>query len=466
MQVDALRLSRFRTRSSRVELRPDSRDWLASCGLSSASDFLQLPGIVVSGHVGRNVSRVEIGGRTAYLKREHRVRWRDRFRSWHMGFGWSSVSAREARVLRRLEECRLPGPKWLACGESAGQAFLLVAAAENAVDLQNIQGMTDNVASRIGREIARIHAAGIDQPDLFAKHILVNRDSGQLTILDWQRARLRPRISLHQRIRTLASLRATAADDAFGLNAWQRLLVAYRDAAGDSGFDVPEVQVFADRIDGLRKSLAHRPGIRSQARPAIAQELVRIDGETVCAIPSVAAELKNSEVIAALYDPKNDECPFPLSGGRVGILQVGRYARTLARSWAAIRGKNWRAPEVQAARLLFHLERFGVSAPKLLAYGQIVPRLRRASSFLLFEATKATRPLLPGDRVAAQQLMTRLHEIGCHLVGAINADCPFEMDGDEAVVSDVAGLRLVRRVTPEQARRDLARVDAFFAGAK
>jgi tRNA A-37 threonylcarbamoyl transferase component Bud32 len=466
MQVEALSLSRFRMGSNRFQVRPDSRDWLASNGLIGADDFLQLPGIVVSGHVGRNVSRVDIGGRTAYLKREHRVRWRDRFRSWHMGFGWSSVSAREVAVLRRLEECWLPGPKWLACGESAGQAFLLVAAAKTAVDLQNIDEVSDDLASQIGREIARIHAAGIDQPDLFAKHILVNRDSGQLTILDWQRAKLRSRIPLHDRIRTLASLRATTADGAFGLNAWQRLLVAYRDTAGESGFAVPEVQVLAARIDGLRQALAHRPGIRSQARPSIAQELIRIEGETVCAIPSVAAELKNSEVIATLYDLNNDECPLPLSGGRVGILQVGRYARTLARSWAAIGGKNWRAPEVQAARLLFHLERFGVPGPKLLAYGQIVRRLRSARSFLLFEATKATRPLLKRDRVAAQQLMTRLHEIGCHLGGALNADSPFAMDGDAAVVSDVAGLRLVRRVTAEQARRDFARVDAFFAGAK
>jgi hypothetical protein len=49
--------------------------------LITARDFLALQGVVVSGHVGRNVSRVQIGATTAYLKREHRVRWRDRFRA-------------------------------------------------------------------------------------------------------------------------------------------------------------------------------------------------------------------------------------------------------------------------------------------------------------------------------------------------------------------------------------------------
>src|SRR5215471_6840019 len=81
---------------------PDHRDWLESLGLRAASDFLALPGIVVSGHVGRNVSRVDLGDMTAYLKREHRIRLRDRFRSWQDGFGWASLSAREAAVLGRL----------------------------------------------------------------------------------------------------------------------------------------------------------------------------------------------------------------------------------------------------------------------------------------------------------------------------------------------------------------------------
>src|SRR5438874_9886549 len=95
-------------RSGPCWVNPDHHDWLESLGLRTADEFLALPGVVVSGHVGRNVSRVEFGGAVAYLKREHRVRARDRFRSWRDGFGWVSVSAREAAVLRRLEVHHLP----------------------------------------------------------------------------------------------------------------------------------------------------------------------------------------------------------------------------------------------------------------------------------------------------------------------------------------------------------------------
>src|SRR3954447_20795715 len=126
MPVSCLRPVRFAGRRDFCHLHPNGRDWLESLGLCDARDFLNLPGVVVSGHVGRNVSRVQLGATTAYLKREHRVRWRDRFRAWCDGFGWVSVSTREATVLRQLEANELPGPRWLAYGEADGQAFLLL----------------------------------------------------------------------------------------------------------------------------------------------------------------------------------------------------------------------------------------------------------------------------------------------------------------------------------------------------
>src|SRR5687767_4533795 len=94
-------------------LRPEAADWLADLGLGTAHDFLALPGVVVSGHVGRNVSRVELGNVVGYLKREHSVRWRDRWRNLLGGFGPISVSRREWTILNHLEMNDLPGPRWL-----------------------------------------------------------------------------------------------------------------------------------------------------------------------------------------------------------------------------------------------------------------------------------------------------------------------------------------------------------------
>ena len=102
MPVSAIQTFSLGRRGGRCTVRPECREWLASAGLRTASDFLALPGVVVSGHVGRNVSRVEIGPRTTYLKREHVVRHRDRFRAWRDGFGWACVSAREAAVGRGI----------------------------------------------------------------------------------------------------------------------------------------------------------------------------------------------------------------------------------------------------------------------------------------------------------------------------------------------------------------------------
>ena len=75
----------------------------ARWGLTGPDDFLNLPGEIVSGHADRHVVRVVLGRDrskvVAYLKREHRVRLRDRCAAWlaspstHSAF--SEQSARE-----------------------------------------------------------------------------------------------------------------------------------------------------------------------------------------------------------------------------------------------------------------------------------------------------------------------------------------------------------------------------------
>src|SRR5206468_7240170 len=82
----------------------NDRSRVVALGMPSLRELMELPGVVVSGHVGRNVSRVVLGEETVYIKREHRVRWRDRLRSFLDGFGPVSVSEREYRVIRRLRE--------------------------------------------------------------------------------------------------------------------------------------------------------------------------------------------------------------------------------------------------------------------------------------------------------------------------------------------------------------------------
>jgi hypothetical protein len=84
-----------------------------------------------------------------------------------------------------------------------------------------------------------------------------------------------------------------------------------------------------------------------------------------------------------------------------------------------------------------------------------------AKSFLLSHPPAARRPL-PTDRAALQALLTRLHEAGVRLADLGPDQVPFGMDGAAAVVTDPFRLRLTRRLSARQARRDFARLDAMF----
>jgi len=459
MPVDAVRRLQFTCSGGHCVVRPDYRRWLEEHGLITARDFLALQGVVVSGHVGRNVSRVLIGTTTAYLKREHRVRWRDRFRSWQQGFGWASVSAREASVLRRLDEHDLPGPIWLAHGEVDGEAFLLIEAAATAADLRTRSPISHELAERLGCVIAQIHAAGIDQPDLFAKHILVNPVGSQITILDWQRATLLCEVPRRRRIRSLAALRATSGQGAWTSPSWVRLLSGYAAVSGD------DLGSLTASVDAAAERLARRGTICSQCTITAPQELVRIGGETVCAIPSMARELEPPDVIASLYDPANDGRTIHFRDGRTGTLRVRRYRTPIGRWWSAVRGKVWRSTELKAARLLFHLERHGIAAPKLLAYGQVTARFRPAGSFLLAEVPEA-RPPDTGDRNEIEALLGRLHAAGCSIrqLGPIGE--PFGIDAIGAVIIDASRLRQARRLSRRRVESELACLGAFFRGRR
>jgi hypothetical protein len=446
---------------------PEHRDWLESIGLRTAPDFLALPGIVVSGHVGRNVSRVDVGGVTAYLKREHRVRLRDRFRSWQDGFGRASLSARESAVLRRLGEHHLPGPKRLAAGECDGADFLLLEAAKSAMEIRALPAVGHDLAERLGRIIAKIHAVGVDQPDLFAKHVLVCPRTLAITILDWQRAVLRPRVSWSNRVRGLAALRATAPSESVSDATWAVLLAGYLDESARDIGNGPSPRRLHESIESAAAKLRRRRGIAAQrlTTTPVSQELVRIGGERVCAIPEVAHAFEGETAITAVYDRSADGSTILLPGGRRGLLRVRRYGLPFARWWEALCGRAWRSPELRAARLLFHLERHGIAAPKLLAYGQTVPAVASANSFLLSEPLSA-HPVEPGNAAAARELLKVLHDAGCRLSRLGPRGEPFGVADGRVVIRDVSLIRLAKRLTPRQIRRDRSRLEAFFRGLR
>ena len=74
-----------------VDVNPKYQEFLRRHGLRTAEQFLRLPAVIVSGHPDRNVAQVSLGhgadAVTAFLKREHRVSWRERLGNAWCGFG-------------------------------------------------------------------------------------------------------------------------------------------------------------------------------------------------------------------------------------------------------------------------------------------------------------------------------------------------------------------------------------------
>ncbi|VTT97343.1 hypothetical protein : Lipopolysaccharide core heptose(I) kinase OS=Pseudomonas bauzanensis GN=CF98_17255 PE=3 SV=1: Kdo [Gemmataceae bacterium] len=441
-------------------MNPAFAERFHALGIDTAAGFLELAGEVVSGHPDRHVVRVELPGFAAafYLKRQHAVTWRERLRNWAAGFGRVSRCEREATVLKQLQASGLPGPRWVAVGaDGRGRAFLLVEEVAGAPDLRAALGDSGLspaarhvLADRLGRLVGRLHAEGWGTPDLTAKHLLV-APGGELTLIDWQSARRVPNLPQPERFAALAALHASVADDLASPRDRLRVLRA----ALDSGRVAP----VARQIERLAAKARTRRSIRDQRQPIVtpaAQRLVWVAGEAVCAVPDVAAIWPRPAVAAPFYDSEPAVLRTVLRDGREGVLIRGRSVAPLGRLVARLRGRPWRSPGVTLGRVLFHLERYGVPAPRLFAFGQRLAGRATAEWFALHE--------LPGDAVpgsvephTAEQLgrvLRLLHDAGCRPVGEPLA--AYGVSARGVAVRDVTRVRLVRKVSRQARVHDLA----------
>jgi heptose I phosphotransferase len=470
-----------RPRRRFVAWHPAGRAFLRRLCLSEPEHFLDLPAVIVSGHPDRQVARVCLGSGpealTCYLKRELRVSWRMRLANFLAGFGFVSRSLREAQVLRALEREGLAGPRWLAAGEDGrGRAFLLVAEVTGAVDLPTLLRRTPDPARRrrlarqLGAALARLHDAGFEHRDLYAKHVLIDPRGGTVHVLDWQRTRQRGFLGLHTRARDLAALHATLADELAGPRERLACLFAYRralpaDERLSLGALLASLQARARRLLARRHVREKR-----QALPAEDQAWDCLDGEALCVTPG----LRRLCAAEGLDWLALDRQPAPRRAGaaRRWLTLPGERRTLLVRRWeppgSRLLMRATATPERRQAALLFRLERHGVAAPRLLAMGQRCGPAGR-ESFLLTEPPAdtvrlevwlarqsygpATRPGLRRRRGVLRQagaLVRRLHEAGCYLDGAepgLAVHLP--VDGPaRAVFDNVEGIRSRRGRAP------------------
>jgi tRNA A-37 threonylcarbamoyl transferase component Bud32 len=469
-----------------IVFHPRYERFLRRCGVTSAGAALELRGEIVCGHPDRHVARVELGAgsarRVVYLKREHvvglRVRWKNR----RAGFGWVSRSEREAVTLRRLEGAGLPGPQWLAYGEDgAGRAFLLVDELVGLSDVREVLGDTGlspeercELAERAGRAVADLHDAGFGTPELAAKHLFVGPSTGAVTLVDWQSAGPPGHLTDADRARQLAGLHASLADHLATSRERVRFAWAYLRAvrlSAPAGVRPPRFSTFVRSVIEQADRLRHRSSARDQRRPP-APRLVWLAGEAVCAVPEVADSWPTPAVCPPFYpDPAADGLPqtpeewVTLPGGRRALLVRFATFDPPGRLVAAVRERPWRSPGATAARVLFHLQRHGVPAPELLAFGQLSRSAMRADSFVLYEPLPAAVPVavrltqLPGDRQTRRDL---LHCCGAVLRGLHDAGCrpepargPLLVAAENVAVDSPFAVRLVKRLSPSARAADL-----------
>jgi tRNA A-37 threonylcarbamoyl transferase component Bud32 len=375
------------TRLGRVEVHPRWRGFLVEQGLAFAEDFLQFRGEIVSGHVRRHVLEMELNGFSGFLKKEHSVRWSDRLSNWWHGFGAVSKSIREGQLLQRLNALELPAPEWIAQAEWNGQAFLLIARVPEAVDLRIALGQMPRsaqsiLAREIGEHLAKVHAAGFDHPDLYAKHVLVDRASWSITFIDWQRSRSYRQIPIRERARSLATLWATLPESTL----FEKVLSGYLAVTGKA---VSRGQLEAE-IDSIYRVIQDRLNIRRQrdlSGTEPVQKLVWLDGEAVCVRPELVEEFESSDWIDWVHRAINNGKTRTLRDGRTVRLQVSGYRWSMRRIASQLSGKIWRAEEMKLARRLFHAERLGQPGPKVIAFGQRERSQFDATAFVLCEET-------------------------------------------------------------------------------
>jgi tRNA A-37 threonylcarbamoyl transferase component Bud32 len=405
-----------------VEILPPYRVALAGRGFTSARAFLDWTGVILSGHPSRHVLRVRTGNASFILKKEHRVPLRDRLGSAWAGFGWSSKSVREARLLERLRDAGVPCPEVVALGEDGGQAFLLLREQTGMVDLREFLSRPLAAADRrmlaraLGRELARIHAAGFTQPDLYAKHILVRpaRDGYRFCFLDWQRSRLLRVVRWRARLHDLAALDASLAAELVPdrlrlvcLRAYVRDTSAFGDrrAGGVNPLHVPQ-EVDTPRSPGIAiRRLAERRlhnrktrELRQPPLPAGAQQLVWLqDDEQLCLTREFHDELGGQlpswlpQAPAARHDGVGVE-------HRLILLGAGRTAHLVQRWGRRLQQGKFPAAEFAQAAMLFRLQRFGVRGPRLLGMGH-----RRVSAWQRYAFLLTEPPLGPALDVVLRQ---------------------------------------------------------------
>lgn len=375
---------------------------------------------LVTVHRGRVTLRRELGGdgqcRVVYIKRECGTPLRYRFSHLLAGRGaWSKARA-EFEILRQLQGAGIHCPRPIACvqrGFWRTRAPLVLDALKGtqplnaylaAGTLDSGQADRERFFTALGREVARLHAEGFCQPDLYSNHVHVSELAAGWTFafLDFQRSVRRRRLLLKHRVRDLAALVATLPPRLAG----QRDLEVFFDSyLADSSLEEQiglvraGVEQHVACLLKLRKIWEIRESDTCEPRPDQRLETVQagtmwidrryraqLEGSGLASFESMMSTSRG-KLLRALPDRENwrIDLAHPGAEHRGAYLKKHhvRTAGTILRS--KLGSGPGETPGRVEARNVARLTRGGIAAMRLIAFGEKLHSDGLLESFVLTE---------------------------------------------------------------------------------
>src|ERR1700722_14040984 len=111
-----------------LDIHPGYQSFFRQRGWDTITPFLLWTGLRIHQPKHRQVEQVTLEAETPasatfFLRKEHVVTWRERFRNAWDGFGWSSDAVREAKLLQAARRAGVGCPEVIAFGEDRSGAF-------------------------------------------------------------------------------------------------------------------------------------------------------------------------------------------------------------------------------------------------------------------------------------------------------------------------------------------------------
>ncbi len=442
-------------------------------------------GAMRPGHRKRDTIRIELADgdarRPFYIKRERRVQWKHVIRNAMHGRGLSTPPRVEFEVLCRLSAGGVLCPKPVVCLQHLGPtprgSLMLEPLPASQPLCKYLAGELRDAGqaeraeffTRLGRELARVHACDVHQPHLFASHLFVLDENSQVSVertqdadetesriapsnnthpnnarpiafLGFRRSSLSESLTLEKRAMDVAALLATMSRRVVFRQDREAILDTYLEAAGleHRGMQLlAAVAQHEDRLLTYRKvwEIRESDTVEHQAvRPMESVETgamwidknyrQRLEEQGLDRFSRMMSTT-HGKMLRALPDRENWrlELHGPHKEPRGAYLKK-HHIKTM-RTW--LRAKVGAGPGDTAGRVeaqnVARLLRSGIAAMQLIAYGERLHSDGRLESFVLTEELQGFQQLDPflkdrfpprdpaGDCPRDEKLATLLREV-------------------------------------------------------